>query len=95
MKRFSDFAKEEKMMDGTKVKISEILDKEIEVIRYKLADSKYKNNEKCLTIQFNYNGEKHVIFTGSSVLIEQCEQYKDEMPFLVTIKQVDKYYTFS
>lgn len=31
----------------------------------------------------------------SVILIEQIEKYKDEIPFLATIKQIDKYYTFS
>jgi hypothetical protein len=41
------------------------------------------------------DGNRYVLFTGSSVLIEQMEKYKDEVPFLTTIKKVDRYYTFS
>lgn len=95
MKKFSDFAKEETIIDGDKVKIESIIDKEIEVLGYKLTNSKYKPTEQCLTIHFKIDGETHVVFTGSSVLIEQCEQYKDEMPFFATIKRVNKHYTFS
>ncbi len=95
MKKFSDFASEGNVIDGSKVKIETILDKEIEVLNYKLSDSKYKPNESCLTIQFKLGKEKHILFTGSCVLIDQCEEYKEEMPFLTTIKKVDKYYTFS
>lgn len=95
LKRFSDFAQEEPVIDGSKIKMNDILDKEVEVLGYKLANSKYKSGEECLIIQFKLGSEKHIVFTGSSVLIEQCKKYKDEMPFLATIKQVDKYYTFS
>ena len=52
-------------------------------------------NKTYQTSQFKLNNEKYVVFTGSSVLIEQCKKYKDEMPFIAMIKQVDKYYTFS
>lgn len=94
-KRFSDFASDSAVMDGEKMKIANVVDKEIEVISFKVSDSQYKKNERCLTLQFKLCGEKHVIFTGSNVLIEQCEKYKDEMPFMTVIKQVEKYYTFS
>lgn len=95
MKRFSDFAQEEPVIEGSKAKMKEILDKEIEVLGYKLSSSKYKHGEECLTLQFEIDGKKHIVFTGSSVLIEQCKKYKNEIPFLATIKQIDKYYTFT
>lgn len=96
MKRFSDFAKEINIT-GDKIKIDEILNKEIEVINYKITESKYKNkdNNKLLTLQIKVNNEERVIFTGSNILIEQCEKYKNEMPFLATIKKINKFYTFS
>jgi hypothetical protein len=40
-------------------------------------------------------GNRYVLFTGSTILIEQMEKYKDEMPFMATIKKVDKFYTLS
>lgn len=97
MKHFSDFAKQEKVMDGKKAKIESVLNKEIEVIGYKVTESQYKksNSDSCLTLQFVLDGEKHVLFTGSNVLIEQIEKYKQEIPFLATIIKVDKFYTFS
>lgn len=97
MKHFSDFAKDDKIMDGKKIKIENVLNKEIEITGYKITESQYKkdNNNSCLTLQFILNGEKHVLFTGSNVLIEQIEKYKQEMPFLAIIIKVDKFYTFS
>ncbi len=95
MKKFSDFAKQNKIIDGDKIKINDILSKEIEVLDFQITNSKYKDKEKCLKLQFKINNEKRVLFTGSSVLINQCEEYQDEMPFITTIKQVDKYYTFT
>lgn len=95
MKRFSDFAKESKIITGDKIKISEVLDKEIEVIGYKINDSKQKVGTKVLILQFRLDGEERILFTGSTILIEQIEKYKDELPFLAIIKQVNKYYTFT
>ena len=96
-KHFSDFAQESGPLDGSKVKIDEILNKEIEVIGFKLKESKYtkSNSSQCLTIQFIMDGSRHVVFTGSSVLMEQMKKYQDEIPFIATIKKIDKYYTLS
>lgn len=82
-------------MTGDKIKISKILNKEIKIIGYRLGDSKQKIGTKLLTLQFKLDEEERILFTGSNVLIEQIEKYKDEIPFLTTIKQVNKYYTFT
>lgn len=42
MKRFSDFAKEENILDGEKLKLDNVLNCEIEVIGFKIKDSQYK-----------------------------------------------------
>jgi len=39
--------------------------------------------------------DRKVVFTGSDVLIEQMERYGEEIPFVATIKKVDRYYTLS
>lgn len=95
MKRFSDFAEEPSAFTGDKIKIDDVLGKGIEVIGYKIGDSKQKVGTKVLTLQFKIDGIERILFTGSSVLIEQAEKYKDEMPFLATIEKVNKFYTFN
>lgn len=97
MKRFSDFAADTNAMTGDKIKIEEVLGKEIEITGYRVADSKYPKspNSKVLTLQFKLNGVDRILFTGSGVLLEQVEKYKDEMPFLTKIERVNKFYTFS
>ena len=82
-------------MTGDKIKISDILGKEIEVIGYKISDSKQKLGTKMLTLQFKLDGEERVLFTGSSVLIEQIEEYGHEIPFLTVIQKVNRFYTFT
>ncbi len=97
MKRFSDFAQDE-TLDGDKTRIEDVLNTEITVLNYRIKNSKYteKNHSgKCLTLQIEVDGNWFVIFTGSDVLIEQASKYGEEMPFLATIKKIDKYYTFT
>lgn len=97
MKRFSDFADEDKPLGGDKIKIKRILGEEIKVLDYCVRQSKFdgSNSDRCLMLQVEHNGEKRVIFTGSSVLLEQAEKYSGEMPFLATIQKIDRYYTFT
>lgn len=97
MKRFSDFAKDNLPLDGSKLKIDEVLNRELIVIGYKINDSRYSksNAPKCLKLHFELDGQRHILFTGSSILCEQIELYKDEIPFITTIKKIDKYYSFA
>lgn len=52
-------------------------DKLIELIDYKIEDSKIEKNEdgtpkKCLAIRFKWKEEERYAFTGSAVLIDQA-----------------------
>lgn len=96
-KRFSDFADPANILDGTKQRIDEILNREIEVIGYRVTRSKYAKNRsgECLTLQYVIDGDRHVVFTGSDVLIGQMKQYGDHLPFLATVRKIDRYYTLS
>lgn len=96
MKKFSDFAQEINIT-GDKIKIEDVIGKEIEVTGFKISGSKFvkSGNDKLLTLQFNVEGVSRVIFTGSSVLMEQCEKYEKEMPFSTIIQKVNKFYTFT
>lgn len=97
-KRFCDFADEPEILDGDKVSIERILNKEIEVIGYRIRQSKFtKNNSgQCLTLQFvNSDGERRVVFTGSDVLISQMKKYGNQVPFVAIIRRIDKFLTLS
>lgn len=93
MKKFSEFSKE-KILDGEKIRLDDVLNQEITVIGYSIKSSKLKEG-KYLTLQIKLNEEKHVLFTGSLVLIDQIEKYKDQIPFMVTIRKINKYYSFT
>ena len=97
MHKFSEFA-EESNLYGQKMKIGDILGQEIAVKNYRITGSRYsdkREGKRCLTLQFTLNAEPHVLFTGSEVLIEQIERYKDKLPFLATIQRIDKFYSFT
>ena len=99
MERFSDFVTdEEKAFSGDKVRVNDLINKEIIIIRYKVRPSKYKEkSDRCTTVQFKYenSNEEKIFFTGSSVIIEQLEKYKEKLPFYAVIKHIDRYYTLA
>ena len=107
MKKFSDFAeKANPIMDGRKIPLDDILDKdgrggkEVILLNFRISNSKYDDakNPRCLTVQFAFPGkedEHYVFFSGSSVLMEQIEAHKDKLTFSTIVKRVGKYFTFS
>lgn len=96
MKRFSDIC-DEKVLDGDKIKIDDLLNQEIIILDYRVRESKFSKdkNGKYLTLQISMNEEKKVVFTGSDVLIEQIEKYGSQLPFVAVIKKISKYYTLT
>ena len=98
MKRFSDFASEEGPLEGGKIKLDDVLNTEIIITGYRIRESKYQGKNKsgkCLTVQFEWDGNQHIFFTGSGVLISQLEKYAHEIPFATMVKKIDRYYTLS
>lgn len=92
--RFSDFADVD-AFDGDKLKLGDILDKEILILGYKIKDSKKKPGTKYVTIHFKLDNKPHIVFTSSQVITDQLTRYKDKIPFYSTIKKINNYYTFS
>ena len=83
-----------------RIRIDDVLNVEILITAYRLKESKYQRTSApdCLTIQFEYPdkpGVRHVIFTGSTVLCDQLKRYQDNLPFLATIKRIDRYFTLT
>jgi hypothetical protein len=92
--RFSDFAREEKPLDGNKMRIDDLLNQEILIIGYNLSRSKYQDTN-YVTIQFERDGNHYVVFTGSQVVADQIEKYSENIPFYATIRKINKYYTLT
>ncbi len=97
MKNFKEFGIKPQIQGliGEKIQIFKILNKEITITDFKIEDSKYKDkgSGKCLHLQIELNGNKHIVFTGSSVLMNTITQIpKDSFPFKSTIiKENDRY----
>jgi hypothetical protein len=84
----------EQPLEGKKIYIRNILDKEIIITNFRVSKSK-KNDGQCLCIQLVLGDEICVIFTGSSVLISQLERVKDKLPIRTSIKKIDKFFTLT
>lgn len=94
-KKFSDFAVEQRPLEGEKIKMTEVLGKPILVQGYRLTESKFPTSKGCLALQIEFQSKKRVLFTGSGVLIDQIKKYAHEIPFETVITQPRKYYTFN
>jgi len=96
MKKFSDFAKDT-ILDGEKAKLEDVLNVEIKVLGYNIKNSKYSKNSsgKYLTLQIERDNRRYVVFTGSDVLIDQLEKHGHEIPFVTTIRKINRYYSLT
>lgn len=96
--KFSDFAVIRTKLDGERVKdITEVLNKELIFTAFTISRSKVQGCEKYITIQFkeNENSPLRVVFTSSLVLIDQFLEYEKQLPFVATIKKVNRYLTLT
>lgn len=97
MKTFKDFGIkiETNAFIGDKIKISKILNRQIVVHAYKIEKSKY-NTGKCLYLQIDLNGTKHIVFTGSNILMDAIQQVPSSgFPFRTTIVEENEMYQFT
>jgi len=64
------------VLEGDKIPIEEIFNLPIVVLAWRIAPSTKKKGTNCLTLQFVRDGEedKHVLFTGSDVLMDQLRE---------------------
>lgn len=95
-----------KVLDGDKVRIDDLLDREIVICNYQVTTSKYKDKGcgYCIKVQFYYADDsaetKRVFFSGSGVIKDQLEEArsvleKNEQPLLfkAVVKKVANYYS--
>lgn len=93
--KFCAFAKNQLPMPGIKKRLDDILNREITVVDYRIRKSTKRDGTECLQMQFIMDGEVCVVFTGSSVLINQIKESADRIPFVTTVIKLDRYYSFS
>lgn len=98
MNNFKDFNIQPRINSfvGEKIQVQKLFNLEILVLDYKIEPSKQKKDTKLLTLQIEKNGEKRIVFTGSTVLIDQIERVpKNQFPFVTVIKGDNDYYEFT
>lgn len=92
MKKFSDFNLTDKVLDGDKIKLNDIVGKTIIVKDFKISPSKQKSGTDYLKLQFTFeeSEENHVTFTDSTVLIDQIKKIDEQgfEPFETKIKRI-------
>lgn len=100
MKKFSELGikmKRDRFV-GDKIKMMKVLNQDIIVHDFRIKNSKYENSssDKCLHLQIEVKGEKHVLFTGSKVLSEAIQQVpEDAFPFGTKITQEGETFQFN
>ena len=98
MHSFKDFNIKPKVNSfvGEKIQVQKLFNLQIKVITFKLEPSKQKKDTQLLTLQIEKSGEKRIVFTGSTVLIDQIKRVpEDKFPFTTTIRGDNDYYEFT
>lgn len=81
---------------GEKISVQKLFNLPIQVLDFKVEESKVKSGTKCLTLQIIKGGEKRIVFTGSTVMIDQIQRVpQNGFPFMTTIKGDNEYYEFT
>jgi hypothetical protein len=98
MNNFKDFNIKPSLeyFTGDKIKIDRILNMPIVVTNFKVEPSKKKEGSDYLTLQIEKNGVKHVVFTGSTILIQLIQKVpQDRFPFVTTIVKEGEHLEFT
>lgn len=97
MHNFKDFNIKPKLTAfvGEKIQVQKLFNLPIKVLEFKVEPSK-KNDGELLTLQIEKGGEKRIVFTGSTILIQMIKKVpEDKFPFMTTIKGDNDYYEFT
>lgn len=98
LQQFKDFniKPQSQAFTGDKIKMSKILNRRIIVHDFKIEDSKQKSGTQCLYLQISVNENKHVVFTGSTVLMETIQRVPPTgFPFETTIVKENERFEFT
>ena len=98
MNNFKDFDIKPKInsFTGDKIPVKKLMNATIKVLQFKVEPSKQKAGTELLTLQIEKSGEKRVVFTGSTVLIDQIKRVPEGgFPFETMMKGDNDYYEFT
>lgn len=81
---------------GEKIKINNLLNKEIIIVDFRIAPSNFEGKGDRLDLQIEYRDELRVVFTGGKYLIQTIEKVpKDKFPFKTKICKNGEYLEFT
>ncbi len=80
---------------GRKMKINDILGRDIIITGFQTAPSRKKADAQCVTIQFLMDGELRIVWTGSLVLQRLLKKYADKIPFQTRIQRANEALVFA
>lgn len=98
MRKFSDLKIKPKLKSftGEKISLSRIFNTEITVIDYVIEPSTKKPGTERLKLQIKKGETLHVVFTGSTVLMQMIQEVpKQAFPFQTTIVNNDCHFEFT
>lgn len=98
MNNFKDFGIKPKAstFTGDKIKMDRVLNKEIKILAFKIDKSKLKPDTDCLTLQIEKDDTKHVIFSGSTILMQMIKEVpQDKFPFITSITKMNDFLEFT
>lgn len=99
MRKFSDLkiTQPDQSFTGEKIKLYNILNREIIINDYRIVESKFNNsNTQRLDIDLEIDNNKRLTWTGSTRLIETIKQVeKTDLPFTTTIVKEGESYKFT
>lgn len=81
---------------GPKIKMSKILNKQITVEAFKIEPSKFEGKGNRLCLQILVDGIQHIVFTGSTILMDMIQQVpKASFPFNTAIVEDNDRFLFT
>ena len=88
LKKWSEIAPKRVDMQGVKVEVDAILNKQITITDFEILTSdKFKQGGKFAVIQAELDGKK-IIFNGSEAIANQLEKIrKEDLPFSTTVRK--------
>jgi len=85
----------ERIFEGEKIEIKDILDKEITIKDFRELESQYYEHNYAI-VQAEDNGKLVTFNVNSTILIKQLNKEKEKgLPFIAKIVKKGKYYTFA
>ena len=99
MKRWSELPSETKDVWVEKMKLGDVVGKEICITGFDVCNSRYTDRDNAdkeyIKICFTLNEQRHFTNTSSMLLRKQLQSCKNDLPILATIVKKDNWYSLS